>query len=325
MMRHALRVRGMRGLHAVIAASSVAFVVIGTPARAKAATRYVFTTFTGDTGQELSVYTSTDGLNFTLLADTNYAGPTGVLRDPAILKRDGTYFIAYTLQSWTTHSASFAIASSTDLINWSFVAEVPAQLSGASYTWAPDWFEDTDGSTHLIVSIDTVGAASSFRSYEFTATNAALSTWSAPAPIGIGPNYIDTFIVRMAGTYHAFSKNETTKYIEHASALSITGPWAWVGTGDWAGFGAGKEGPALFQLDDGQWRMFMDCYTGCGYLYFRPEHMVCRSSSSRWPVRGRPPWWRASRGDRGRGQGRCGARRKEPTSRGASCRGWQRG
>ncbi len=228
----------------------------------------MFTTFLGDdvAKEKLSVYTSNDGLNFKLLANTGYGGPTGVLRDPSIMKhKDGKYYVAYTLQSWTTNSSSFGIAVSEDLRAWKFLKEVPSGVTGATYTWAPEWFQDADG-VHLIVSIQGAGNAD-FRAYDFKAKDDALMEWEAPAPLGIGPNYIDTFIVKVADTYHAFSKNETTKYIEHATASALHGPWNWIGKGDWAGWGSGKEGISLFRLDDGQWRMFLDCYSGCGFLY----------------------------------------------------------
>jgi hypothetical protein len=252
-------------LHAVLGAGLLLLL----PAReTAAATRYVFAVFKGDAvaDEKLSVYTSTDGLNFRLLANTGYGGPTGVLRDPTIMKHsDGKYYIAHTTNSWTTTSNNFAIASSTDLVTWTHLVTVDAQVANVQHTWAPEWFKDSDGSINIIVSIDTNTAA--FRPYKFTAMDGTLTRWGAPTPIGIQPNYIDTFIVRIGGTYHAIAKNETTKYIEHATAPSLTGPWTWVGTGDWAGWGSGKEGPALFQLDSGQWRLFLDCYSGCGYLY----------------------------------------------------------
>ncbi|HEX5100892.1 MAG TPA: glycoside hydrolase family 43 protein, partial [Polyangiaceae bacterium] len=241
--------------------------LLASAAPAGAATRYVFTTFRGDSAsqEKLSVYTSSDGLNFKLLSDTGYGGPTSVLRDPSIMKHtDGLYYIAYTLQSWTTDSSSFGIATSTDLEKWTFLVEVPAGVAGAHATWAPEWFKDTDG-VHLIVNIE--GTQSGFRSYDFKAKDDTLKTWDAPAEMGIGPNNIDTFVVKSGATYHAFSKNETTKYIEHATASAFRGPWTWVGKDDWAGWGSGKEGIALYQLDDGSWRMFLDCYGNCGFLY----------------------------------------------------------
>lgn len=235
-----------------------------------AASRYIFTVFKGDNaaGQKLSVYTSTDGLNFKLLSDTGYGGPTGVVRDPSIMKHsDGKYYVAHTVQSWDTNSSSFAIASSTDLLKWTNVATVPAQVPNAAHTWAPEWFKDSDGTINLIVSIDQTTDEWAFRAYKLTASDDSLTKWGAPTAIGIGPNYIDTFIVKVGATYHAFPKNETTKYIEHATATNLTGPWTFVGKDDWAGWGSGKEGPALFQLASGDWRIIMDRYSGGGCLY----------------------------------------------------------
>ncbi len=251
----------------LLLALSLAAAALATSRAASAATRYVFATFLGDDAskEKLSLYSSKNGLDFTLLSNTGYAGPTGVLRDPSIMKHtDGKYYVAYTLKSWTTTSAAFAIAQSSDLKTWTFHTEVPAQVTGVKDTWAPEWFKDTDGSVHLIVSIDT--SSTQFKSYLYTASDDTLGQWNAPTPLGIGPNYIDTFVVKVGAAYHAFSKNETSKFIEHATASALTGPWTFTGKGDWAGWGSGKEGPALFQLDSGQWRLLMDCYGNCGFL-----------------------------------------------------------
>lgn len=260
----------------------VAALAVSTPC--SAATRYVFSTFKGDSAanEKLSIYTSSNGLDFKLLADTGYAGPTGVLRDPSLMKHsDGQYYVAYTLQSWDTSSTSFAIAKSADLTQWTFLVEVPAQVTGAKHTWAPEWFKDTDGSIHLIVSVDS--PEWDFKPYVYTASNDALTQWSAPKALGFGPNYIDTFIVTGGGKYHAFCKNETTKYIEHATATALFGPWTFVGTSDWAGWGSGKEGIALFPLDNGDWRMFLDCYGGCGYLYATSSDLTKWSATATVP------------------------------------------
>jgi hypothetical protein len=249
-----------------------------------AATRYVFAAFKGDSAEneKLSIYTSSDGLNFALLSNTGYSGPTGVLRDPSLMKHsDGQYYVAYTVYSWDTESTSFAIAKSPDLTHWTFLVSVPAQVTGAKHTWAPEWFKDSDGSTHVIVSVDS--PEWDFKPYLYTATDDTLSRWGAPQPLGFGPNYIDTFIVTVDSTYHAFVKNETTKYIEHATASSLRGPWTFVGANDWAGFGSGKEGPALFRLDNGSWRMFLDCYSGCGYLYTTSSDLIKWSATATVP------------------------------------------
>jgi hypothetical protein len=230
----------------------------------KAAGEYVFATFRDDgtTPENLWIYTSADGLNYNMLSH-GYSGPTGVLRDPSIMKyTDGKYYVCHTVQSWDTSSTYFAIASSSNLINWTNVATVNAGVSGTYYTWAPEWFIDGD-TVKIIASLGPQG--SNFKPYVFTAQNSALTSWSSAVDMGIGTNHIDTFVVKDGDTYHAFAKDETTKYIEHATSSSLTGGWSWVGTGNWAGWGSGKEGPCVFQLENGTWRIFMDAYsTGSG-------------------------------------------------------------
>jgi hypothetical protein len=230
------------------------------PSSALAQTTYVYPTFKGDAAadQELWVYTSTNGTSFGVFADTNYRGPTGVLRDPTIIKHtDGRYYIAYTVQSWTTQSTHFNVASSSDLRSWTHVASVNAGVSGTAYTWAPEFFVE-GGTVRLIVSLGT--SNHQFTPYIYTAQNSALTSWSAPVNAGIGGNHIDMFVVKSGSTYHAFIKNETTKFIEHYTAPSLTGLWTNRGT-LWT---SGHEGPAVTQLDNGTWRIYIDRYTNGG-------------------------------------------------------------
>jgi hypothetical protein len=227
------------------------------------ATGYVFSTFHNDTpaGEQLSIYRSQDALNFTLVSDTGFAGPSGYLRDPSIMRYfDGQYYVAYTDPIGVGCCGKvdhFSIASSADLVHWSNLTTVPAGVPNVAHTWAPEWF--VDGPTvYVIANIDTLNTDSDFKPYAFTAVDATLTRWSGPIPLGFGPNYIDTFVLKVRGVYHAFAKNETTRYLEHATAPSLTGPWTFVGTGNWSGFGTGMEGPCVVQLDDGTWRIFVD-------------------------------------------------------------------
>lgn len=47
----------------------------------------------------------------------------------------------------------------------------------------------------------------------------------------------------------------------------LDGPYEFVGTGDWSGWGSPLEGQALARLDDGSWRIFLDGYTQGSYFY----------------------------------------------------------
>ncbi|MDQ7904073.1 family 43 glycosylhydrolase [Phytohabitans sp. ZYX-F-186] len=257
MTRHRLTAT-LAALLALVAGAAVA------PRPAAAATTLVYTTFKGDAvaDEELWVYRSTDGgTNYSVLADTNYRGPSGVLRDPSILKYNGRYYIAYTVQSWTTNSTYFNIATSTNLTSWTHVASVPSGIANTRFTWAPEFY--VEGSTvRVIASVAATTCSNCFRPYVYTAQNSALTSWSGPSQMwGLGTNHIDTFVVKSGGTWHAFTKDETGKYIEHWTTTKnlLEG---WVNRGRlWS---SGYEGPSLVRLDDGRWRIYVDKYTNGG-------------------------------------------------------------
>jgi hypothetical protein len=243
--------------------------VVATPSPAAAAgpaAHYLMTAFTNSSESNMYVYDSADAAGFSLVRANAYRPPSGLIRDPSVLRHtDGYYYIVYTT-NWTGDTIGFA--RSPDQVTWTFLRNVTVSLNGATgSTWAPEWFKDSDGSVHVIYSASTTGTAGQFRPYRITATNGALSAWSTPVALGIPANYIDSHIVKDGGTYHNFVKNETTKYIEHATATSLSGPWHFAGTGNWAGWGSGLEGPALTRLPDGRWRIYFDNYTAGRYYY----------------------------------------------------------
>lgn len=236
---------------------------------ASVAYEWLLTAFTNQSESNMYVYRSADGLSFNLVKGPAYTPPGAQLvRDPSVILRDdGRYYLAYTT-GW--REKNFGIAYSTDLVNWTFLTTVPT-LANATSSWAPEWFVE-DGVVHVIISISTTGNGSAFGSFTphlFTSTSADLTKWDAGVKMaGIEPNYIDTFVVHSGTTYHAFTKNEDTKLIEHATATALAGPYALVGKGDWAGWGTtAVEGPCLFQLANGTWRMLVDGYMNGAYLY----------------------------------------------------------
>jgi hypothetical protein len=231
---------------------------------ASAATTLVYATFKGDAvaNEELWIYQSTNGgTSYSVLSDTNFRGPTGVLRDPSILKSGGRYYVAYTVQSWTTNSTFFNIASSTNLTSWTNIASINSGIANTKFTWAPEFYVD-NGTVKIIASVAATTCSNCFRPYVYTARNAALTSWSGPAQMwGLGTNHIDTFVVKSGSTWHAFTKNETTKYIEHwTTTANLTE--GWVNRGNlWS---SGYEGPSLVRLDNGGWRIYVDRYSNGG-------------------------------------------------------------
>ncbi|MGW0805165.1 glycoside hydrolase family 43 protein [Nonomuraea sp. NPDC002799] len=257
--------RASAGVMALLVA--IAAVMFAPPAHAVGPVpHYLMTAFTNSSESNMYVYDSPNATTYNLVRANAYTPPSGLIRDPSVLRHtDGYYYLVHTT-NWTGNTIGFA--RSADAVSWTFLRNVTVGLNGATgSTWAPEWFKDSDGSVHVIFSASTTGTAGQFRPYRITATNSALSSWSAPVALGIPANYIDSFVVKSGSTYHNFLKNETTKYIEHATATSLTGPWTFTGTGNWAGWGSGLEGPALTRLPDGRWRLYFDNYTGGRYYY----------------------------------------------------------
>lgn len=243
-------------------------VLVGVPAAHAAGPvpHYLMTAFTNSSESNMYVYDSPNATNFSLVRANAYRPPSGLIRDPSVIRHsDGYYYVVYTT-GWTGNTIGFA--RSADYTNWTFLRNVTVGLNGSTgSTWAPEWFRDSDGSVHVVFSASTTGTSGQFRPYRITATSGDLSAWTSPVPLGIPANYIDSFLVKVGGTYHNFLKNETTKYIEHATATSLNGPWQFVGTGNWAGWGSGLEGPAVVQLPDGRWRIYFDQYAAGRYYY----------------------------------------------------------
>lgn len=242
--------------------------VAAAPAKG-AATRYTIVPFLNSNDGAVNIYQSDDATDFRLLKASAYTPPTNRIRDASLFKHtDGSYYITYTTHTWQDVSTTIGFARSSDRVNWTFLYDYTVPIADLSRAWAPEWFVDSDGSVSIIVSCSVAGDEWIFTPYLLKSTNSALTAWSSPAALsGIGANHIVTFIVKTGSTYHAFTKNETTKYIEYATASSLAGSYTVQRTGDWAGWGGTREGPALIQLDNGGWRIFFDGYGDGSYYY----------------------------------------------------------
>ena len=212
------------------------------------------------------------------------------MRDASLIRHtDGNYYIAYT----TANGASIGIARSADRLTWEHVVDhrvpfccallpgtgdgkgpdiplldrLPGFKRGPSLSpfttkaWAPEFVVD-DGRVNIIMSMSTGGG---FVPYLLTATDPSLTRWSRPVPLqGLTADRIDTTVVKIGATYHAFIKNETKKVIERATAPALIGPYTVAPAGPW---GDKVEGPAVVQLPNGHWRLYLDAYQAGKYVY----------------------------------------------------------
>ncbi|ORL83665.1 glycoside hydrolase family 43 protein [Prescottella equi] len=253
--------------------------------------RYTMVAFSNTSAQDMDVFESVDGTQFEMVRPAAYRPPAGLVRDPSIFRNsDGLYYITYT----NGGGASIGFARSSDRVNWTHMGDLPVPFccalmpgtgdgtgsasppgsSGSAGSadgpslspfttkaWAPEWFVDGDR-VNVILSMSTGGG---FVPYLLTALEPSLRQWSLPVPLaGIGADHIDTTVVKVGSTYHAFTKNEATKVVEHAVAPSATGPYSFVPPGNW---GTLVEGPTVVQLPNGVWRIYLDAYTEGKYLY----------------------------------------------------------
>ncbi|NLV78714.1 MAG: glycoside hydrolase family 43 protein [Rhodococcus sp.] len=259
--------------------------------------RYTMVAFSNDSDRDLDVYESSDGTDFEPVGLSTYRPPSGLVRDPSIFRHtDGMYYLTYT----TVDGANIGFARSSDRVDWTPMGNWPVPFccaflpgtgdgkgpvsppgfSGSAgfkdgpslspfttKAWAPEWFVDGD-SVNVIVSMSTGGG---FVPYLMTALDPSLQYWSFPVPLdGLGADRIDTTVVKVGSTYHAFTKNETKKVLEHAVAPSLAGPYTFVPPGDW---GSLVEGPAVIRLPDGTWRMYFDAYDEGKYYYSDSEDL----------------------------------------------------
>lgn len=254
------------GIFALIAAFFVPRASLPS-AHAAAPSLYTMSAFSNSSQSNMYIYQSNDGLNFTRIGTApTYTPPSGLIRDPSITRSsNGLYYVAYT-DAWSGNS--IGLASSPDRIHWTFVENITF-ATNVNIAWAPQWFKDTDGSVNIILSLRYKGVASP-TPYKITALNSSYTSWSTPVALaGLEPDYIDSFVLKLGNIYHIFAKNDqtTSKYIETATATKLTGPYTFVGTGNWSGWGPQLEGPCIYQLDNGTWRIVLDGYKAGQYYY----------------------------------------------------------
>ncbi len=218
--------------------------------------------------QKLRLWVSRDAQTWRpLTADWVYEDPHGAtggnVRDPSIVWRGGAWWIAYTNDQVNgVNTPQWSLARSVDLLHWTWVADIStASVAGALNNWAPEFFVDSDGSLHVLVSINSKTGVDRFQIYETHPTDAAgLTAWSPPIRVsgdGIPANAIDPFVLKQDGTYFLFWKDDTHLNLGVSASTSLTGPYQSVNphiTAD----GTNCEGPNVIPLSQGVWRLICD-------------------------------------------------------------------
>ena len=232
-----------------------------------------------DQGQQsLYLLASVDGISWDYVVAAPFL--QNLVRDPSVYFDGSFWWVAFTRA--TTPFASWALYKSSDLVNWSFVVNVDCsgivQPSGAvTLAWAPEFFVDSDGSLHVIVSLGH--ANNTMQLYEQHPTANDLTTWSAAVALAgtaLPADMIDAFMVKSGGTYYCFYKNDSNKYYEVMTSTSLTTGYTVQGSAHWMTnwplvSGNGWEGWSMAQIDSNTWYAWVDSTdvsdNGLGYQY----------------------------------------------------------
>lgn len=233
--------------------------------------------------QTLNLWSSIDGINWNHIGNVYTPPSPDILRDPSIAKIGNKYYIVYST-GWENNY--FGLASSTDLLNWTFITNVTIS-SEYDKAWAPELFIDDDGSVHVFVTCSLSGT-STFKICELHPTNSDFTSWSSNVQLSgnIYTNVIDAHMVKKDGQYCIWYKNEDTKYIEYAKSNTMLTGYVVQGTGDWAGWGANVEGAFVIALPNGTWRIYFDSYQENKHYYSDSTDWITWASKKQVIVEG---------------------------------------
>ena len=209
----------------------------------------------------LYLASSNDGITWTGLNNGTFvfATPENDLRDPTIFYNfsDGYWYVAYTNNNdanLTFHGNRIGICKSNNLINWAHVCWIT--FTGATITWAPEWFVDTNSSVHLLTAVG-------YRIKEVHPTDATFENWSNPVtidrPLPRNSELIDPFVIKVDSNYIMYYRQYSVipTDIERATATSLTGTYTTTDFNDWAGWGQ-KEGGCVIILPNGNTRIYCE-------------------------------------------------------------------
>ncbi|MEB3964100.1 family 43 glycosylhydrolase [Streptomyces kunmingensis] len=232
---------------------------------------------------------------------TSSLGDKGV-RDPFVIRSpegDRFFLIATDLKinggaGWDyvqRHgSRSIIVWESDDLVRWSEPRSVQVSPETAGNTWAPEACWSTELKAYVVFWASKVYAANDPEHTGNTynrmlyATTTDFVTFSE-AQVWNDPGYsvIDSTVIAHDGTYYRFTKDERSasqsacgKFIlqERATDLLDT-DWEMVSECIGSGAMAQGEGPLVFKSNsEEKWFLFVDDYTGGGYIPFESRDLV---------------------------------------------------
>ena len=262
----------------------VSLVLLAAPARAGApsvplGTQFVMSYFKADGGggdERLYISTSPDGLTWTSIngdnpvwQPPNWEGFWNVVRDPTIIYEKGWFWVAFTSGNYGNHAA-FGLVKSQDLVNWTYLGDIPIPIPGATgqLTWNPVFFRDGDGSVHLFISISPDGGPNyapvpNMKSYVTQPASADWTQWTTPVPLSLPSTNTNEFYCWKEGPiYHGiyvdFADGGGWQYVTSTNLITGWGPAQFL-------YFNAYEGGMMLKNPTGGYRFFTE--QDAGYLW----------------------------------------------------------
>ncbi|MTV53795.1 beta-galactosidase [Pseudoduganella buxea] len=199
------------------------------------ATTFLMAGVTAASPGTVSLFSSSDGVEFTSLASEAFRPPAGLPRDLAIARgTDGWYRMLY-----AGDGGKAGVTRSRDLKRWEPPRELP--LHGT-----PRWLRERDGSLKAIVSLAD--------GYALLDPDPALARWSAPQPLR-GLALKDAVVAPGDGGYVALGTDAATGLPAQATAPAPTGPWTV--TAAHPSWNKAWRVQSLVRPADGAWRVYL--------------------------------------------------------------------
>ncbi len=233
--------------------------------------RYTFPVFTNGSTTQMVLLGSEDSTTWSYLSfcDTS---PTDT-GDYSMRFIDGLFrMVCSNTRTFPSNATTVGYLTSPNLYQWTVGASIDLSATPAAYhTQGPSIFVDTDKTVHLLFHNITSLAATSSIIYETHQTTPGdWSAWSTPVAL-TSTNFpavmIDAVCYLNGSDYELWYKNETTKYIEIATATALLGTYTTIHSGDWAGWGSPLEGPSRIPMSGPPTRAFLEKYAVLGYYY----------------------------------------------------------
>lgn len=163
----------------------------------------------------------------------------------------------------------FGLATSPDFINWNESTVSCTDIPNINLLWSPTPYIQS-GTLFVFFTSSTDSGNTLQHYYKYTTDpNLSGTSWSSSIAVTgtFRPKWIIDDIKQISGTYQMWGSDVTSASKEIATSTTLTGSYVLSSTGNWAGWGSGKEGGSIINTSGSNWISIVDQFTNNGLYY----------------------------------------------------------